>query len=293
MSNKITIYVEDLKRQGDTLFSLADQIEKEKESFGQNVEKMRSATSGFSEPVTVTVKTQATLSLCVDEVRFGAQVAKDCADAFEKADRENAKYAGNINAQIIKNGGDSYKDQANSNSSQQIQSQAMKELQDKYDDIKYRRDDQAYEGMCASLVTDQLERDGLYKYPRGGKYSPADGYAYAKTLINQGKTNTGAKVDGYNSFDDLLQKNQEPITNVVISYLYGGWVNDGTHGHVMLISRIENGKVYFMDNRKPPLYSVRDKNDRHLIMKALSIEDFKKEYFENGMRPNGIAHITK
>ena len=120
MSNKISISVDDLRRQGDTLSSLADQIEREKESFGQNVDHMRTSACGFLEPVTVTVLTQTALTICVDEVRFGAQVAKDCAEAFEKADRENAKYAGNMNDQIIQNGGDGYKEQADSKSDQII-----------------------------------------------------------------------------------------------------------------------------------------------------------------------------
>ncbi len=121
----------------------------------------------------------------------------------------------------------------------------------------------------------------------------------ASYFANKGTTSTGAKCTSFNSIDDLLAKNNEPITNVVCSWNPGGWAGSADpnsdkynkHGHAMLISRIEDGNVYFMDNRSS--MSVRNSGDRHLVMQCMSVQEFKNSYYGPKMKPCGITMISK
>ena len=167
---------------------------------------------------------------------------------------------------------------------------ANKNLQDTYNKLAQDKlaegKDPAYEQLCGNLTKDQLKLQGLI--------SDADktwnGKDIASYFANKGTTSTGAKCTSYNSIDDLINNNSEPITNVVCSFNKGGWVTSEKYGHGMLISRIEDGNVYFMDNRTS--MSVRTAEDRHLVMQCMSIQEFKNQYYGKNMRPCGITMIS-
>ena len=175
---------------------------------------------------------------------------------------------------------------------------AQNELQNKYNTLHNQRvangNDPAYEKKCGALTYQQLKYDGLTK-----NNSTEKGQDYAKYLANLGTTDTGAKCTGYNSFDEMLNSQKEPITNVVCSWKAGGWVGSADpnskkynpNGHAMLISRIEDGNVYFMDNRSD--MSDRTPGDRHLIMQCMSVQEFKNKYYTKSSNPTGVTVVSK
>ena len=175
---------------------------------------------------------------------------------------------------------------------------AQSDLQNKYNALHDQRvangKDPAYEQKCGALTYQQLKYDGLTKDNCTEK-----GQDYAKYLANLGTTDTGAKCTGYNSFDEMLNSQKEPITNVVCSWKAGGWVGSADpnskkynpNGHAMLISRIEDGNVYFMDNRTS--MSDRTAGDRHLVMQCMSVQEFKNTYYTNNCNPTGVTVVSK
>ena len=168
---------------------------------------------------------------------------------------------------------------------------ANKNLQDTYNKLAQDKmaegKDPAYEQLCGNLTKDQLKMQGLIS----DKDKTWNGKDIASYFANKGTTSTGAKCTSYNSIDDLLNSNSEPITNVVCSFNKGGWVTSEQYGHGMLISRIEDGNVYFMDNRSS--MSVRNSGDRHLVMQCMSVQEFKNSYYGPKMKPCGITMISK
>ena len=168
---------------------------------------------------------------------------------------------------------------------------ANKNLQDTYNKLAQNKlaegKDPAYEQLCGNLTKDQLKMQGLIS----DKDKTWNGKDIASYFANKGTTSTGAKCTSYNSIDDLLNSNSEPITNVVCSFNKGGWVTSEQYGHGMLISRIEDGNVYFMDNRSS--MSVRNSGDRHLVMQCMSVQEFKNSYYGPKMKPCGITMISK
>ena len=175
---------------------------------------------------------------------------------------------------------------------------AQNELQNKYNTLHDQRvangADPAYEQKCGALTYQQLRNDGLTKND-----FTASGKDYARVLAEKGVTDTGAKCTGYNSFDEMLNSQKEPITNVVCSWKAGGWVGSADpnskkynpDGHAMLISRIEDGNVYFMDNRSD--MSDRTAGNRHLIMQCMSIQEFKNKYYTKTSNPTGVTVVSK
>lgn len=301
MANKIEVELSNLEKQGLILGELADRTEQQANDMKKNIVLMESSLKCInfcmshhsSQMNNQTWKLASTL-------RFGSNIVKSCVEAYKAADSGMANQI-NINPDLISitpvrppvitpSPIDIHIPDGTLPSPSTVLNEEMakRSLQQKYDTLKQQRlnkkKDPSYKDRCGALAADQLKYEGLIK-----NYG-ANGNDFARGLIKKGTTDTGATVTGYNTFDDLLNNAKQPITNVAVSYDYGGWVTSKEYGHVMVISRIENGKVYFMDNRKS--MSVRT-GDKHLEMQCMSIEDFKKDYFGPKMRPNAIAHIQK
>ncbi len=154
---------------------------------------------------------------------------------------------------------------------------------------KGRPNDPTYYQECSKLTYDQLKSQGLIT---DGKETWYSGKSMAKRYAELGTTSTGAKCTGYNSFDEMLASNNEPITNVICSFdPAGDFIKSKGNGHSMLISRIEDGNVYFVDNRKS--MCVRGTGNDHLITQCMSVQEFKNLYYASKNKPNGVTVISK
>lgn len=224
MSDKISISVDDLIKQGDRLFGLADSLEAEKNSFNQNLELMRNSVIGIGEPIAVTISAPASISTCLEEIRFGAQIAKDCAEAFRNADQQNAKDIGNMNDRIIQNGGDNYREQSDSHSDQVITSGKLKVYQGS-NKINYGGKD--YSGYKVVSGFDPKFIHDQHEYTQFDKKN-ADGTPFRKQngkIANEGCTETAEAMAYSMKFPD------EPIT---ADQLYVGHKrnDDGTYSSI-------------------------------------------------------------
>ncbi len=117
-----------------------------------------------------------------------------------------------------------------------------------------------YSGMCGALVCDMLQSQGLISDADRVSNGCDQAFAFARN----GKTSTGYKVIGYPmnkdndkaQFEKMIADNNGSVENVVVSIAGYSGVNDpeygnrGPAGHVILISKIEGGNVYFIDNWK-------------------------------------------
>ena len=158
----------------------------------------------------------------------------------------------------------------------------LKEIQSNYDSIPYKKNGN-YAGYCGQLTCDQLARKGLINDSDRHSY----GKDQARYIANKGATGTGHKVAGYEMsgstssggyeqnckvFEEMIANNNGSASNIVISF--SAW--DGhPYGHVCLVSKIENGNVYLIDNT-----SFTTSNGNRVATK-LSIQDFENKYFHS------------
>ena len=166
-----------------------------------------------------------------------------------------------------------------------------------------------YQSYCGKLVCDQLEYEGLID----GSDRVASGCDQAKAIASGGKTGTGHTVVGYEMysganydydkncevFESMIAENGGTLENVVISYAANE--NLGPYGHVCLITKIADGKVYLIDN------VLRTKNPEHAMYaeelgielvhgryyaNVMSISDFEGEWFR-AFHPVYMAHVLR
>lgn len=126
---------------------------------------------------------------------------------------------------------------------------ALSDVTNRYDRIKGWKNttNGKFKDQCPRLVTYQLQDKGIYvskDIPSGCCISAGKGYASAigsrNVLIN------GYQATSYANTNALIeQSNKEVMTNVIVSFSGKG------DGHVVLIDRIQDGKVYYMDNGDP------------------------------------------
>lgn len=158
---------------------------------------------------------------------------------------------------------------------------------------KVYRDVSGYHRNCSLYVHDQLTDLGII--PNDETWT--SGYAYADYLIKKGTTQTGYQCTGYygeHAFDDLINKNVDnmPITNIVVSIKGSdveNCVSSSKEGHAMLITRIQDGKVYFMDSL---CYNIGGTQITDGHPTCLPYDMFKKMYFGSN-ECSGIAHFYK
>ena len=111
---------------------------------------------------------------------------------------------------------------------------------------------QNYNDDCPRVVTDSLISAGVIS-DANNLYPP--GKELASAIYNRYSGNPNYQVSHYTiqnhsnaagEFDNFV--NQNGNENIVLSFSRGWGSNGATMGHTMLITRIENGKVYFIDN---------------------------------------------
>ena len=165
-----------------------------------------------------------------------------------------------------------------------------------------------YKDYCGDYANDQLRDKGLSTFNVDSNEVEAKnsvtkmatyGYKFADKLANYGhRTITDSNgvtrnvtYEGYSSFDEMLEKNPQPIYNIVCSWDKGGPFKENV-GHAMLIDRIENGKVYFMDNRK----NLKHQDGTPAAINepmCLTIDEFKRQYNGNWHKPGKCCTVCK
>ncbi len=156
-------------------------------------------------------------------------------------------------------------------------------IQNRYDTI-HRNYGASYSGMCGQLTCDQLAYSGLI----GGGDRVNYGIDQAAAIARGGQTETGHKVIGYDvssgnavsTFEKIISDNDGELENLVIS-----WATGKRAGHVCLVSKISNGKVYLVDNT-----TIATGSNGDFKATMLSIEEFENFYF-NAFTAKYMAHI--
>ena len=137
-----------------------------------------------------------------------------------------------------------------------------------------------YNNLCGGLVCDQLVAQGLI----GENDFHSMGCEQARYFARNGKTSKGYKVKGYPmnknndkaQFEKMIADNNGSVENVVISIAANSGVGDpeygnrGAAGHVILLSKIEGGNVYFIDNSALT----------HKQATKMSISEFEQKVFD-------------
>ena len=154
-----------------------------------------------------------------------------------------------------------------------------------------------YVDKCGDLTVDQLRVNNLLAYDID-EYDQdinfCQGYSLAWEIYNT----KSCHVEGVdytflitsNDLTDII-KEKGTITNIVCSWEPGGKYKDG---HAMLISRIENGIVYFMDNRGTQMPGNPPQREGGTnTPQCLRWEVFKEKYYIDDKSFAGATVCTK
>ena len=160
--------------------------------------------------------------------------------------------------------------------------QNVNEIKNQYNKIL----DKNYHRECGKLTRHQLEQQGLV-VPECGTESGVD---YARHLDRSGIENQGYHTVGYatNSsnqvkvFENMIKANNGTLTNLAISFDKQG---SFSRGHAMLISKIEDGYVYFVDNFSNGWGVEKNK------VNVFTIEQFENTYLQEKNNANYMTHI--
>lgn len=158
----------------------------------------------------------------------------------------------------------------------------LHDIQSRYNSIPNKKNGN-YAGYCGQLTCDQLAASGLINDSDRHSY----GRDQARYIANKGTTGTGHRVVGYEMssstsdngyrqncqvFEKMIADNNGSADNIVISY--AAW--DGhPYGHVCLVSKVENGYVYLIDNTK------FTSNGNNRVATKFTISEFEDKYFHS------------
>lgn len=167
----------------------------------------------------------------------------------------------------------------------------MADINARYKDILAKSGKSSYRHYCPALVNDQLKAKGILNSSVGG-----NGCNIVRNLLaNPQKANRPLVT--YNSFDEVIKASQNgPVTDVVLSFDKGGFFTytdskGNGAGHVMMIDRIENGKVYFIDNTGASSTAASGNNGDYTAQ-CWSVDKFQKYYFGHGNKSAGIVSFA-
>ena len=139
-----------------------------------------------------------------------------------------------------------------------------------------------YSSYCGGLVCDQLTSEGLI--------SDADktdsGCDQARYIARNGVTGTGHQVKGYemhrsdynanvSTFENMIAENGGTLENVVISFAGNSNQLHSVHGHVCLITKIADGKVYMVDN----VVHTQNPNGPGYVAMVMPLSEFEFHWF--------------
>lgn len=166
----------------------------------------------------------------------------------------------------------------------------LDEINERYDNIVEEKGQNSVDYGCGRLTRYQLESLGLVKVDSGTNY----GKDYARHIANDNVVTDGHRAIGYETnnanqietFEKIINDNNGTLENLVISYNQGGSYGD-VAGHVMLISKIEDGNVYFVDNFGVDAWETKAKEAN-----VMSISDFENTYLQPKNTANYMTHIV-
>lgn len=155
----------------------------------------------------------------------------------------------------------------------------------------------SFDQRCGGYTYQQLEDQGLVAGSDVGGSDPgANGKDWIETWEGKETTSTGASVDVYrgeNSLADYInQHSNESITNIVVSY--DDVRGPEKYGHALLISRIQDGKIYFTDTEGAIKWRKNSNGQAYHEgeMAVMSLEEFMK-YPGSHYKLKGIIHFSK
>lgn len=166
------------------------------------------------------------------------------------------------------------------------------EMSERYRRLLQETGRTSFNGACSAFVYQQLRVQGIVSY--NGDAGIGSGKDYYAVWSQRGYTSTGYRAETYggvNGLRDLLNTNPgQVIKNVAVSFNYDG-ANylSREHGHVMLISEIRDGKVYFMESAAGSLYNLDGRAYAEGEPVCLSVNDFLRQY----PNMNGVVHFHK
>ena len=162
-------------------------------------------------------------------------------------------------------------------------------LQEYFEQLKKKTGETSYKHLCGALTSDQLKFKGLMT--DDGR--TASGKDLARSIfetdcVPDGHTKNGYEVNPSNvvdTFESVIKQNHGSLENLVISFDKGGGFSS-THGHVMLVSKIEDGHVYFVDDTNHSIV-----NGKYGAV-SMTVPEFEEKYLQNNHNPNFMTHIV-
>ena len=177
----------------------------------------------------------------------------------------------------------------------QTPEELMEEMSDRYQRILQNTKKKSFNGKCSAFVYQQLKDQGIF-----GPKDPgcAHGKDYYATWNKKKTTSTGAKVTTYGSDKNstgleklIAASGGKPIKNVAVSfpavYPYTN-ASNSVSGHVMLISEIRDGNVYFMESADGRLWFLDNTPYKEGQPMVLPVDKFLKQY----PKMNGVVHFS-
>lgn len=163
----------------------------------------------------------------------------------------------------------------------------LAEMEVRYQKLREERG-YSFNGACGAFTFRQLKDQGIVEDGEGVKL----GKDYYKVWTQRGVTSTGYKVESYSAnqggLDALISAHpDEFIKNVAVSFNYDGKNYTSSAGHVLLITEIRNGQVFFSESAAGKLYNLDGRKYEEGEPLVLSTSDFKKQY--PGI--NGVVHF--
>ncbi len=175
--------------------------------------------------------------------------------------------------------------------------QQLNELKDRYSRLKEQHG--SYNQLCGDYVHDQLLDMGIIS----GDVPSANGKDFVGMLEGRSNIGTGYQVKTYHddgkgkeALQQLMDEaNGKPVTNVVFSFEQGAsMATSSSAGHVVLVSRIQDGMVYFSESMDIGSYWYR--NQPGVTAEgtpiSMTLDDFIFNYLNKG-HVTGIAHLYK
>lgn len=172
------------------------------------------------------------------------------------------------------------------------ESNQIDELSDVYGSVLKTADGWGYRHLCGVLTRNQLEAQGIVDIAKTncvGKGYAKNLYEKQDSVLNDDYYAIGYKCNSSNQkniFDNLVKEKNGNLSNLIISFSPGGSFPNAA-GHVMLISKISDGNVYFMDNFKCDWGVEYDK------INVMPIEQFRDNYLKDANNANFMTNIRK
>ncbi len=173
----------------------------------------------------------------------------------------------------------------------------FKIMRQRYDNTLSSTNRKSFKGNCGAFTFQQLKAQGIVNEERPDSGLGKDYYAY---WSNKSSTSTGYQVEAIgsgNALNELISRHpDELIENVVVSFDYDGKNYKSQAGHVLLISKISKGYVYYMESQSGKFWNLKERYDGKDFQSfsegeplKLTLDEFQRQY----PNMNGAVHFYK